>query len=333
MDPISLNIQKLKTLKQTMTFSPELNYEEQRQAISDKFRELIQMPQPLAKCSPIIESIDKSDPRFDEIRFTMESEPGFFVPMHLIYPKNINEKIPLVICLQGHSTGMHVSLARERHPSKNPISVEGDRDFCIQAVARGYAALAMEQRGFGELNGTNKGNCCHELAWQLALMGKSLVGCRLYDISNAITAVTAGFDFIDSSRIGIMGNSGGGTSSYYAACVDERIKVSMPSSFFSSLIDSWGSLYHCDCGYIHGILQYFDIADLAVMIAPRYLICVNGRYDHIQPYESAAREFERVKAIYEKAGAKDRCQFITGPEGHRFYADLAWDVFDNFLNA
>ena len=33
MDPISLNIRKLQTMKQTMTFSPELNYEEQKKAI------------------------------------------------------------------------------------------------------------------------------------------------------------------------------------------------------------------------------------------------------------------------------------------------------------
>lgn len=31
------------------------------------------------------------------------------------------------------SRGMHVSLAREPHPSTEAILVEGDRDFCIQA--------------------------------------------------------------------------------------------------------------------------------------------------------------------------------------------------------
>jgi hypothetical protein len=23
---------------------------------------------------------------------------------------------------------------------------------------------------------------------------------------------------------------------------------------------------------------------------------------------------------------------VVGPEGHRFYADLAWDVFDDFIH-
>ena len=291
------------------------------------------MPQPLEKCNVVIEYTDTSDPRFNEVRFTFESEEGFDVPAHLLYPKNISGKIPLVICLQGHSTGMHVSLAREKHPSKNPITVAGDRDFCLQAVARGYAALAMEQRGFGELNFSDERCCCHHLAWQAMLMGRSLLGDRLYDISNGITAALEMFDFLDSEKIGCMGNSGGGTSSYYAACLDERIKVSMPSSSFCSMVESWGALHHCDCAYLHGFVNYFDMADLAVMIAPRYLIAVNGRLDHIQPYEAAEREFERVKAIYASVDAEDNCTLVTGSEGHRFYADLAWDIFDQYINA
>ena len=333
-NPFSRNIEILKATKQTMSFRPNEDYEAQRLAISAKFRELIKIPEAVTTPLPIAEAPDTDDPRFDEIRFLFESEPGFYVPAHLVYPKQITEKIPLVICLQGHSPGMHVSLAREKYPGKAPTPVEGDRDFCIQAVARGYAALALEQRGFGELNHRSDRHSCHELVMQAMLTGRTtLLGERLLDISNAITAVGAGFDFIDMTKIGIMGNSGGGTSAYYASCVDERIKVTMPSSSFCSYIDSWGSIYHCSCSYIPGILDYFDMADLAVMIAPRYLIAVNGKYDELQPFEAAQREFHRVKEIYSCAGFADRCELVVGPEGHRFYADLAWGVFDRFINA
>ena len=115
---------------------------------------------------------------------------------------------------------MHISLAREPYPSRKSIEVEGDRDFCIQAISRGYAALALEQRGFGELNYKENGCCCRELVGQATLMGTTLLGERLMDISNAITAVCSCFGFVDSSKIGIMGNSGGGTSAYYEECID-----------------------------------------------------------------------------------------------------------------
>lgn len=334
-NPFYRNAEKLKAVKQTMSFNPDSDIFEQRKAIMHKFLELIRMPRSLTNPTPIIEKTYTDDPRFDEIRFLIETETDFYIPAHLVYPKNLTEKVPLVICLQGHSPGMHVSLAREPYPSKTPITVDGDRDFCIQAVARGYAALALEQRGFGELNYRKDGRAsCLELVMQAALSGKTtLLGERLLDISNAITAVCTGFDFIDSSKIGVMGNSGGGTSAYYAACVDERIKVTMPSSSFCSYVDSWGSIYHCACSYINGILNYFDMADLSILIAPRYLIAVNGRFDHLQPFESAKMEFERVKEIFKCAGAEDHCEMVVGPDGHRFYADLAWDVFDKYINA
>ena len=332
-DPFAFNYRSIQQMRQSMSFSPDRDFGEQREAIFQKLRELLAMPALPEACTPIVEKVMTDDPRFDEIRLIFESEPGYFIPAHLVYPKNCKEKLPLVICLQGHTPGMHLSLARPPYPSREPIEVTGDRDFCIQAVARGYAALALEQRGFGELKsqgGQAKG--CHDLVWQAALMGKTLLGQRLCDISNAITAVTSAFDFIDPERIGVMGNSGGGTSSYYAACLDKRIKVSMPASSFCSVADAWGGIHHCDCAYIAGMLKYFEMADASILIAPRYLIVVNGIYDEIQPFESAKREFERVKHIFAAAGAADHCRFVIGDQGHRFYADLAWPVFDDFIN-
>lgn len=332
-DPLRLNIEKQKRIVPSLRFDPNKDVFEQKKAISEKLLELLKIPEKTVKSEAIIEYYDTSDHRFDEYRFVFESEPDFFIPAHLLLPKDRPEKLPLVICLQGHSTGMHVSIGREAYPGKEPIKTLGDRDFGIQAVSRGYAALCMEQRGFGELNGMpDRKFSCHELVWQSAMMGKTLIGERLLDISCAIDACLSSFDFLDENRIGIMGNSGGGTSSFYAACVDERIKVSMPSCAFCSLVDSWGSVHHCDCGYISDILPYMDMGDIAILIAPRPLVVVSGLYDKIAPNEAVKNEFAHVKEIYKAVGAENNCRNITGPEGHRFYADLSWDTFDELLN-
>lgn len=333
-DPLRLNIEKQKRIVPSLRFDPNKDVFEQKTAISEKLLELLKIPEKTVKSEAIIEYYDTSDPRFDEYRFVFESEPGFFVPAHLLLPKDRPEKLPLVICLQGHSTGMHVSLAREAYPGKEPIEIKGDRDFGIQAVSRGYAALCMEQRGFGELNGIKDLKfSCHELVWQSEMMGTTLIGERLLDISCAIDAVLTSFDCIDETRIGAMGNSGGGTSSFYAACIDERIKVSMPSCAFCSLVESWGSVHHCDCGYISNILPFMDMGDAAILIAPRPLVIVSGLYDRLAPNEAVKKEFARVKQIYKAFGAENNCRNITGPEGHRFYADLSWDTFDELLNS
>lgn len=331
-DPFVYHIEQLKRVKPALSFDAGKPFDVQKEQILAKYQELIKIPPKQTNPVPIIEYEDTSGSEFDEIRFSIESEPGFFVPAHMLIPKKRQEKMSLVICLQGHSPGMHVSLGREAYPGKNPIKVEGDRDFCLQAVKRGYVAIALEQRGFGELNFTGKSNGCHELSCQTLLMGKTLIGERVRDIIALIDAVEEGFDFIDMSRIGVMGNSGGGTSSYFAACVDERIKVSMPSSSFCTFVAAWGSIYHCSCSYVPDILNYMEMPDMAIMIAPRHLVAVNGIHDPIQPFDSAKEAFETVKAIYKASGFPENCDMVVGNEGHRFYADLAWDVFDAHIN-
>lgn len=330
-DPFIYHIEQMKTITPIFSFDSTKSFTEQKKGIYEKYMELIKIPAKKTRPIPIIEYEDTTNSEFDEIRFVIESEPGFFVPAHMLIPKKRKDKLPMVICLQGHSPGMHVSIAREAYPGKNPIEVEGDRDFCIQAVARGYIAVALEQRGFGELNFTGKGNACHELSCQAALMGRTLMGERIRDIIALIDAVEAGFDFVDMNRIGIMGNSGGGTSSYFAACVDERIKVSMPSSSFCTFVAAWGSIYHCSCAYVPNILNYMEMPDMAIMIAPRHLVVVNGIYDPIQPFDAAEEAYEKVKKIYKASGSPDNCAMVIGDEGHRFYADKAWDVFDSHM--
>lgn len=325
------NIAKMKAMTPLFAFDPDMPIEEQRARAKKKLAELISLPEKQTEPKPIIEYTDNTCEDYDEIRFSFESEPGIFIPAHMLVPKRVSGKLPTVICLQGHSTGMHVSLAREPYPSKKPIEVAGDRDFCIQAVKRGYVAIACEQRGFGELNLEENEISCHELYFQAALMGNSLIGERVRDVMALIDAVCFGFDPVDADRIGIMGNSGGGTSSYFAACIDDRIKVCMPSSSFCTFTAAWGAIRHCCCAYVPGILKYMEMPDMAMMIAPRHLIAVNGVSDHLQPFGAAECAFEKVKAIYEAAGAPDNCELVVGGEGHRFYAKEAWPIFDRHI--
>ena len=73
---------------------------------------------------------------YTEIRFTYQSEAGVFVPCHFLKPHGATREMPVVICLQGHSTGMHISLGNAKFEGDEE-SIKGDRDFCIQAVKEG----------------------------------------------------------------------------------------------------------------------------------------------------------------------------------------------------
>lgn len=135
------------------------------------------------------------------------------------------------------------------------------------------------------------------------------------------------FPEIDTGRIGCMGNSGGGGITYYASCLDKRISVVMPSCYVCTFKDSIGMIYHCVDSYIPGILKYFEMGDLACLIAPRPLIIVAGKHDPLFPIKGVEETFETIKNIYTMAGASDKCRLIIGEKGHFFHAEQAWQVF------
>ena len=284
--------------------------------------------------------LEKTDPKFTvewsgehetytEHRIRFFSEPEVEVVGHLLIPKgHADEKLPLIICLQGHSKGVHISLGRPKYPGDEKTISGGDRDFACQIVKRGQAALALEQRGFGERGGTENGPDCHQVSVQAMLLGRTLIGERCWDVSRAIDVVTEYFPQIDAGKIAIMGNSGGGTTTIYAAALDERIAAAMPSCAFSGYTASIGVQRHCLCNYVPGIMKDFDMGDLGGLVAPRPFIVVNGKDDGIFPLASANEQFEITKTCYEAAGAPDKLYHVVGQQGHRFYADDSWPVFD-----
>lgn len=315
-----------------LSFDPAKPLEEQKAAIREKYIQLLKMPEKTLHGEMTVEWEKGDDPRFDEIRFSVETEPGFFVPCHMLLPKGLakGEKRPAIICLQGHSTGMHISLGRPKFPGDEKSISGGDRDFAIQAVARGYIAIAMEQRGFGELKSEVTERGCHHLMAQCLMNGRTLQGERIHDVMCLVDALE-GYEHADMDRIAIMGNSGGGTTAYHAACIEERIKVVMPSCSFNTYEHSILSMLHCLCNYVPDISVYMEMPDLAMLIAPRPLLIVNGLTDAIFPIDTARSSFEIVKKIYEAAGAAENCRHIVGGEGHRFYAADAWPVFEKFI--
>ena len=269
---------------------------------------------------------------FTEYRFHYQSEEGYFPIANLRVPRGKEGKIPMVICLQGHATGHHISLGKPIYEDDDITISGGDRDFAVQIIREGYCALAIEQRGFGECGGTPKGPACIVPSMAALLYGRTIIGGRVLDISRAIDVVLKNFPVVDPDAIACMGNSGGGTATIYASAMDERIKVSMPSCALCTYKDSIGAMHHCTCNYIPGIALDFDMGDLCGLIAPRKLVAVSGAQDKIFPHDGVAECIDVAGEYYRMAGVPDGYVWVEGPEGHRFYADLSWPKFHKFFD-
>jgi len=323
------------TAPRRLAFDPTFDYAAWRRELRDTLQKLIgEMPEPVP-LDVRVETVTRGD-GFDETRFVFRTEVDVEVPAHLLVPHRQDQRentplFPVVICLQGHSTGMHISLGRPLYEG-DAESIAGDRDFALQAVREGYAALAIEQRCFGERRHqrstevTSFTHTCRHAAMEALLIGRTLIGERVWDVSRAIDALAA-FPQVDIARVGCMGNSGGGTITYYAACLDERISIAMPSCAVCAYHDSIGRIDHCEDNYLPRALQYFDMGDLAGLIAPRSLVLVAGEHDPIFPLSGVKAAFATIHSIYRTAGNAHRCRLVIGPEGHRFYASESWPVF------
>ncbi len=268
-----------------------------------------------------------------EIRFRFLTEEGVIAPAHLLLPAGA-VKPPVVICLQGHATGMHISLGRAKFPGdeEDIIPANGDRNFAVRAVEEGVAALALDQRCFGECGGSEKGPDCTQASLRSFLLGRTMVGERVWDVMNTINMLEKYFsDLVDLDRVMCLGNSGGGTTTIYAAAMDERIKIAVPSCAMCTWVDSIANMYHCECNYVAGIANYFDMGDLVGLIAPRGLVAINGEKDMAFMIEGAKECFEIGKKVYKAMGAEDKCYHVIGEGGHRFYADASWPTIQKLI--
>ena len=309
----------------------EGDYEKWVSEAKNKLSELLGMDK-FEKVAPEFE-IEFNDQTEDvtEIRFSFQSEAGYRVPCHMLLPNDV-ENPPVMICLQGHSTGMHISLGKPKYEGDIDTINGGDRDFCVRAVKEGFAAIALEQRNFGECGGDETGPKCFESAMTALLMGRTTIGERVWDVSRLIDVLENEFsDIVDINKICCMGNSGGGTATAYVAALEHRIVLAMPSCAMCTYKDSIGAVSHCSCNYVPRISEYFDMNDLMAMAYPKYFIQISGKEDVIFPIDAAKEVFEKGKKVYVAQNQESRCCFVEGNGGHRFYADDAWPIVHKFL--
>ena len=265
-----------------------------------------------------------------EIRFTFQSEEGYRAPAHLFLPKGVQNP-PVMICLQGHTNGMHISFARPKFKGDEEDIAGGDRDFCVRALKEGFAALALEQRAMGE-TGERDGRMCQQEFLAALLRGRTTLGERVWDLMRLVDVLEKHFsDRIDLKKICCMGNSGGGTATAYFAALEDRLALAMPSCALSTYKDSIGAMFHCACNYVPDIVTYFDMDDLIAMAYPKRLVQINGKDDPIFPLAGAKSVFEKGTKVYAQNGVSDRCALVIGNGGHRFYADDAWPVVHKLL--
>ncbi len=260
------------------------------------------------------------------------------VPVDVIAPANAPAApLPAMICLQGTNSGAHLSWGEARMPA-DPIKIANGGDYALQAARNGYAAICIEQSCFGERRErdlpTVSADPCIDAANHALLLGRTLLGERVSDVSSVIDWLEAGGSGagIDTGRIYAMGNSSGGATALFAAALDPRIAGVIAGGCVGRVGETLARRNNpSGQTVIPGILDWLEIDDVLALIAPRPLLVVSARDDHIWPYEGAARAVEGGREVYRALSAGEAIRAVAADGGHRFYPDLAWPEFASLV--
>lgn len=257
-------------------------------------------------------------------KIVFNSRPGMSVLAYVLIPEQAKTPVATMICLPGHGRGVDDIVGIDDKGQARTDKSGYQHDFALQAVEAGLAAVAIEPLAFGcrrdPINARRglSANSCQPSAGGALLVGQTMIGWRVWDVMRTVDYIATRAE-LDSSRVGCMGISGGGTVTLFSAALEPRIRAALVSGYLNTFRDSIGSLSHCIDNYVPGILNWAEMYDIAGLIAPRPLFVESGEKDNIFPIKASIESSQKVQDIYRVFGAVDRVEQEVFPGEHSFW--------------
>jgi cephalosporin-C deacetylase-like acetyl esterase len=291
-------VQKALQSKETL-----LAYQEK---LSANYRKLLGEFPPRSPLNPVkTRTIDCDGYRIENIAF--ESRPNHHVTANLYVPTVGKGPFPGVLVVCGHSG--------------NGKAYDGYHRACILLVKHGFVTLIVDPISQGERlqTGNIRGTQSHTLLDIGAnLVGTDAVAYELWDNVRSLDYLLSRSE-VDSKRIGLTGNSGGGTQSAYLMAFDERIGPAAPSCFISSqqsILHRLGSQDGCQ-QLPSDSLQGLEHASYLAMRAPKPTMILAAEQDYF-PIAAARETFDEARNIFKFLGAEESVGFFSFNDKHGF---------------
>ena len=239
------------------------------------------------------------------------SRPDFPVTANLYVPDNARPgKTPTVLHLLGHaldgkSCGEYQSVG-------------------ISLARKGCMVLMPDPLGQGERisfptrpdhQNTREHNLLNR---RLISMGDNVGAWRIYDAIRGVDLLLERPE-TDPERLGVVGNSGGGTMTTLVNAVEPRLKAAAPNCY----ITTWQRLVENELP-VDGeqIVPGFgadggEMADLLILKAPNPLL-IMGEKDDFFDIRGTRETYEELKRIYTILGVPERVRLFVGENSHGF---------------
>jgi hypothetical protein len=251
---------------------------------------------PLPERAPLKPVLRREEPKsgYSITNAAFESSPGFYVTGNLYrpWPRKVGERHAAVLLAHGHSSD---PVAGGRfHESKQKLG-----GLLAQA---GAVVFAFDMIGYGEATQRT-----HETDVTLRL--------QLWNSMRAVDFLES-LPEVDPARIGMTGESGGGTQTFLLTAVDRRIAVSVPvvmvsAHFFGGCVCESGMPIH------HSPRHETSNAEIAALAAPRPQLVISDGADWTKNVPEV--EFPYIRNVYRLFGAEGRVENLhLANEGHDY---------------
>jgi dienelactone hydrolase len=232
----------------------------------------------------------------DNVAF--ESIPGLWVTGNLYRPAHHEGACPAILLAHGHG--------RQEPLESCPRFSESTQRIATSLATMGAVVFAYDMFAYGE-SAYHTGVQSHRTS--LTQTVQTWNSIRVIDFLSSL-------DEVDAERIGMTGASGGGTQTFLAAAIDERIRVSVPvvqvSSFFPG---------GCPCESGRPLHEQCDPlsnnAEIAALAAPRRQLIISDGKDWTRTVDKV--EYPYIRAVYGFYGNEDHVENAHFPEeGHDY---------------
>ena len=315
--------------------TPELIAERRRWA-RQKFWSLIGgQPERSPLNARVTGSIERPTYRIDKVVF--ESRPGFHVTGNLYVPTKARRPFPAVIVQMGHAPQGKSYPAYQR--------------LCQGLAKLGFVAFGFDPQGQGERiyypdatgKRTRTGSVDDEHSTagrQMLLTGDTATRLQTWDAVRAVDYLFS-LPYVDRTRIGTTGQSGGGTDSMFLLAVDDRVTVAALSSaitenFATPGFSAPGSTDDAEQNLIDSGPNNFDRWDLLYPFAGKPLLISVSDKDFFGTYSpqyiaSGWDEFQKLKKVYDLLGKQDHLSWASTPLPHSLAYDSRLQIYNWFL--
>ncbi|WP_208586470.1 dienelactone hydrolase family protein [Gracilibacillus suaedae] len=238
------------------------------------------------------------------------------IPVYVLTPKDEQHTYPSVLAVHGHGYGVNEAVGLTNSGEEEQGEPGIHKRFAVELVKRGLKVFAPEVIGFGERRLTRDKeagniNSCEAMATNLLMEGKTLAGLRIWEARRLLDYMEACSD-VNTSRIGMMGFSGGAVVTTYTAALDLRVSATVLTGFPNTFKGSIMAMHHCIDNYIPGILNYAELPEWIALISPRSLFVESGEKDPIFPSKFVEEAIAEIEKYYHNRPAKFAYDIFPG---------------------